>query len=194
MRASGSHSVTLRRRASCPTSALRGGFPAGDAVPYMERNLAAGLFHASASLGIAEAAAQRRSPRSSAAGAARATRATRTLAAESAIDLGVCARRARPRRRADRRARGRAPRRARLRRGAHRRSSPRRRRSRRSSTRPPRASSTARSRSSGGAGYRNGHPIARAYRDVRAGAFMNPLAAGRAYELIGQVALGLGSR
>ncbi|HEX2103845.1 MAG TPA: hypothetical protein VHF51_09350 [Solirubrobacteraceae bacterium] len=42
----------------------------------------------------------------------------------------------------------------------------------------------------GGAAFRSGHPI-RAYRDVRAGAFMNPLASGRAYELIGQVALGL---
>ena len=34
----------------------------------------------------------------------------------------------------------------------------------------------------------DGNPM---YRDVRAGAFMNPLASGRAYELIGQVALGL---
>ena len=34
------------------TDALR----AGDPVPYMERNLVAGLFHAAASLGIAESA------------------------------------------------------------------------------------------------------------------------------------------
>ena len=34
--------------------ALRGGFDTGDAVPYMERNLDSGLFHAAASLGIAE--------------------------------------------------------------------------------------------------------------------------------------------
>jgi L-evernosamine nitrososynthase len=44
---------------------------------------------------------------------------------------------------------------------------------------------------SGGAGYLNGHPLARAYRDVRAGAFMHPLGANRAYEFVGQVALGL---
>jgi hypothetical protein len=34
---------------------------------------------------------------------------------------------------------------------------------------------------SGGAGYLNGHPLARAYRDVRAGSFMHPLGANRAY-------------
>ena len=43
---------------------------------------------------------------------------------------------------------------------------------------------------SGGAGYLNGHPLARAYRDVRAGSFMQPLGANRAYELLGDVALG----
>jgi alkylation response protein AidB-like acyl-CoA dehydrogenase len=43
---------------------------------------------------------------------------------------------------------------------------------------------------SGGAGYLNGHPLARAYRDVRAGAFMHPLGANRAYDFVGQVALG----
>jgi alkylation response protein AidB-like acyl-CoA dehydrogenase len=44
---------------------------------------------------------------------------------------------------------------------------------------------------SGGAGYLNGSPLARAYRDVRAGAFMHPLGANRAYDFVGQVALGL---
>jgi alkylation response protein AidB-like acyl-CoA dehydrogenase len=43
---------------------------------------------------------------------------------------------------------------------------------------------------SGGAGYRSGHPLGRAYRDVRAGSFMHPLGANRAYELLGDVALG----
>jgi alkylation response protein AidB-like acyl-CoA dehydrogenase len=43
---------------------------------------------------------------------------------------------------------------------------------------------------SGGAAYLNGHPLARAYRDVRAGGFMHPLGANRAYALLGDVALG----
>jgi alkylation response protein AidB-like acyl-CoA dehydrogenase len=43
---------------------------------------------------------------------------------------------------------------------------------------------------SGGAGYLNGSPLARAYRDVRAGGFMHPLGANRAYEFLGDVALG----
>ena len=42
----------------------------------------------------------------------------------------------------------------------------------------------------GGAGYRSTHPISRLYRDVRAGAFMHPLGANRAYEFVGRVALG----
>ena len=43
---------------------------------------------------------------------------------------------------------------------------------------------------SGGAGYLNGSPLARAYRDVRAGAFMHPLGANRAYDLLADVGLG----
>jgi hypothetical protein len=35
---------------------------------------------------------------------------------------------------------------------------------------------------SGGAGYLSGSPLARAYRDVKAGSFMHPLGANRAYE------------
>jgi alkylation response protein AidB-like acyl-CoA dehydrogenase len=41
-----------------------------------------------------------------------------------------------------------------------------------------------------GAGYLNGSPLARAYRDVKAGAFMHPLGANRAYDYLGRVALG----
>src|SRR3954452_10485276 len=55
MRASGSNSVTFDG-VELPESGVRGGFEAGDPLPYMERNLGAGLFHASASLGIAESA------------------------------------------------------------------------------------------------------------------------------------------
>jgi hypothetical protein len=36
----------------------------------------------------------------------------------------------------------------------------------------------------------NGSPLARAYRDVRAGAFMHPLGANRAYDHLARVALG----
>jgi alkylation response protein AidB-like acyl-CoA dehydrogenase len=43
---------------------------------------------------------------------------------------------------------------------------------------------------SGGAGYLNGSPLARAYRDVRAGSFMHPLGANRAYDHLAAVALG----
>ena len=44
---------------------------------------------------------------------------------------------------------------------------------------------------SGGAGYRRTHALSRAYRDVRAGAFMQPLGALRAYSYLGQATLGL---
>jgi alkylation response protein AidB-like acyl-CoA dehydrogenase len=43
---------------------------------------------------------------------------------------------------------------------------------------------------SGGAGYLNGSPLARAYRDVKAGSFMHPLGANRAYDYLGHFALG----
>src|SRR3954453_8445459 len=57
MRASGSNSISFEG-VELPESGVRGGFRAGDPVPYMERNLVAGLYHASASLGIAESAAE----------------------------------------------------------------------------------------------------------------------------------------
>src|SRR5690606_27515780 len=43
---------------------------------------------------------------------------------------------------------------------------------------------------SGGAGYLSGGPLSRAYRDARAGAFMHPLGANRAYELLSHLAVG----
>jgi alkylation response protein AidB-like acyl-CoA dehydrogenase len=43
---------------------------------------------------------------------------------------------------------------------------------------------------SGGAGYLNGSLLARAYRDVKAGSFMHPLGANRAYDYLAHVALG----
>jgi alkylation response protein AidB-like acyl-CoA dehydrogenase len=43
---------------------------------------------------------------------------------------------------------------------------------------------------SGGAGYVNGSPLARAYRDVKAATFMHPLGANRAYDYLADAALG----
>jgi alkylation response protein AidB-like acyl-CoA dehydrogenase len=176
MRASGSHSVTFADVA-VPHSALRGGFVAGDADAYMERNLLAGLFHASASLGIAESAASIAIDAASHRGEPDAR--TRMLIAENAIDLGAC--------------------RATLARSA----------TLVDDSDPhvvPLFAETQAAKafvnktavhivdralaSSGGAGYLNGHPLARAYRDVRAGSFMHPLGDNRAYELLGDVALG----
>src|SRR5215216_6437270 len=173
MRASGSHSVTFAG-VSVPHSALRGGFLAGDADAYMERNLVAGLFHASASMGIAESAA------SAAAGAAAARgepdARTRMLIAENAIDLGAC--------------------RATLSRAAtladdsdgHVVALFAETQAANALVNETAARIVDRALAvTGGAGYLNGHPLARAYRDVRAGAFMHPLAANRTYELVSDV-------
>jgi alkylation response protein AidB-like acyl-CoA dehydrogenase len=184
MRSSGSHSVTFDG-VELPAGALRGGFAAGEMAPYLERNLPSGLFHASASLGIAEAAFDRAARSERIGDDARA----RMLVAESAIDLAAA--------------------RAAIGRGAalideHHAANP---------TSPGaedeivalfaegQAAKTfvndAATRIvdralalSGGAGYLNGSPLARAYRDVRAGAFMHPLGANRAYAFVGDVALG----
>jgi alkylation response protein AidB-like acyl-CoA dehydrogenase len=176
MRASGSHSVTFAGVA-VPHSALRGGFVAGDTGAYMERNIVAGLFHASASLGIAEVAAS-----AAAAGASRRAEPdarTRMLIAENVIDLGAC--------------------RATLSRaaalvddsGADAVALFAEAQSAKAFVNEAAARIVDRALAiSGGAGYLNGHPLARAYRDVRAGSFMHPLGASRAYELLGDVALG----
>ena len=167
---------------------MRGGFRAGDPLPYIERNLVAGLFHAAASLGIAESADQL---------------ARRGIAGRI---NGDCApahaggrQRHRPRRRARRPvARGRADRRA-----------PRRQpdlRRRRAEELDALFAETQAAKAfvneaaarivdralalSGGAGYLNGSPLARAYRDVKAGSFMHPLGANRAYDYLAHVALG----
>ena len=174
MRASGSHSVTFDAVA-LPAAALRGGFPVGDADGYMSRNLNAGLFHASASLGIAEAAQEQALQAARRAEDAR----SRALVAESAMDLSA--------------ARGALSRAAQL--------VDERRENVAALFAEAQAAKTFTNDAAsrvvdralalvGGAGYMSTHPLARAYRDVRAGAFMHPLGANRAYDLVGRVALG----
>jgi alkylation response protein AidB-like acyl-CoA dehydrogenase len=186
MRASGSNSVSFDG-VELPESAVRGGFPAGDPVPYMERNLVAGLFHASASLGIAESAAAIACR--GIAGRINGDARPRTQLADNAVDLSAA--------------------RAVLARAAalideHRAANPR------SDGTPDelrvlfaeaqaakafvgQAATQIVDRAlalSGGAGYVNGSPLARAYRDVKAGSFMHPLGANRAYDYLASVALG----
>jgi alkylation response protein AidB-like acyl-CoA dehydrogenase len=47
---------------------------------------------------------------------------------------------------------------------------------------------------SGGAGFMAAHPLAKAWRDARAGAFMHPLGANRAYDYLARTALGIEPR
>jgi alkylation response protein AidB-like acyl-CoA dehydrogenase len=187
MRASGSHSVSFMD-VRLPPSALRGGFPVGDAVEYMERNLSAGLLHAAVALGIAESA---HAPviRRIAGGNGDVDARIQMLAAENAVDLSVC--------------RAVFSHAARLIDDQHELNP--------TSTPTPEemtrlfaeaqsaktfigeASVRIVDRSlalSGGAGYLNGSPLARAYRDVRATAFMHPLGANRAYTFLAQLELG----
>jgi alkylation response protein AidB-like acyl-CoA dehydrogenase len=179
MRASGSHSVTFDE-VELPASALRGGFPVGSHEAYLESNLTAGLFHAAASLGIAESAYEIATrplggrdldARSQilvaegaiGLGAARASLSRAAIVAEQHLDAGdggleeVFA--------------------------------------------EIQGAKTFINETAvrivdgslaltGGAGYRNTHPISRLYRDVRAGAFMHPLGANRAYGFVGDVSLG----
>jgi alkylation response protein AidB-like acyl-CoA dehydrogenase len=185
MRASGSHSITLTG-VDLPSAAVRGGFRTGEAVPYLDRNMTSGLFHASASLGIAEAAFARVAIADRVRDDARAN----MLVAESAIDLAA--------------ARGVLARAASLvddHYAAHQADDG-------SDDEVVAVFSEGQAAKafvveaatrvvdralalSGGAGYLNGSPLARAYRDVRAGAFMHPLGANRAYEFIARTALGL---
>jgi alkylation response protein AidB-like acyl-CoA dehydrogenase len=190
MRASGSNSITFED-VRLPPAALGAGFPVGRlSAEYIERYLVAGAFHASSSLGIAEQAARIALEGVTAHGRGPAPR-SQMLAAEMAIALSAM--RAMLQRAGaliDEHHVGRA--------GGH---------------REDEAGATALFTEvqaaktflnetavrvvdqalalSGGAGYMSRHPLSRAYRDVRAGAFMHPLGANRAYELIGEVALGM---
>jgi alkylation response protein AidB-like acyl-CoA dehydrogenase len=186
MRASGSNSVSLEG-VELPESGVRGGFRAGDPVPYMERNLVAGLFHASASLGIAESADQ--VARRGLAGRINGDARPRTLVADNAVDLaaarGVVARAAvliDEHRAMNRASDGSAAELAALFAEAQ---------AAKAFVGEAAARVVDRALAlSGGAGYLNGNPLARAYRDVKAGSFMHPLGANRAYDYLAQVALG----
>jgi L-evernosamine nitrososynthase len=186
MRASGSNSISLRG-VELPESGVRGGFRAGDPVPYMERNLLAGLFHAAASLGIAESADA--IARLGIAGRINGDARPRMQVATNAVDLAA--------------ARGVLSRAAALIDG-HRAANPTS-----DGTAEELGALFAEGQAakafineaaarivdralavSGGAGYLNGSPLARAYRDVKAGSFMHPLGANRAYEHLAHVALG----
>ena len=186
MRASGSNSVAFDG-VVLPPSGVRGGFRAGDPVPYMERNLTAGLFHASAALGIAESADAL--ARRGVAGRVNGDARPRMQVADNAVDLAA--------------ARGVLHRAALLIDEHH-------------AANPASDGTTAELEAlfaeaqaakafvneaatrivdralalSGGAGYLNASPLARAYRDVKAGTFMHPLGANRAYDYLGRVALG----
>ena len=186
MRASGSHSVSFED-VRLPSSALRGGFPVGDAVEYMERNLVAGLFHTAAALGIAESTHAGISAQLG--NRTALDPRTHVLAAYIVVDLSAC--------------------RAVLSRAASLVEEHDARRSAARGAADVLTSLFAEAQSakafvsdaavrivdralalSGGAGYLNGSPLARAYRDVRATAFMHPLGANRAYAFLGQLALG----
>jgi alkylation response protein AidB-like acyl-CoA dehydrogenase len=185
MRASGSNSISLEGVA-LPESGVRGGFRAGDPLPYMERNLVAGLFHAAASLGIAESADA--IARQGIAGRINGDARPRMQVADNAIDLaasrGILARAAMlidSHRVANPTSDGSAEQLAGLFAEAQ---------AAKAFVNEAAARIVDRALAlSGGAGYVNSSPLARAYRDVRAGSFMHPLGANRAYDYLGRVAL-----
>ena len=186
MRSSGSNSVSFQG-VELPESGVRGGFRAGDPLPYLERNLVAGRFHAAASLGIAESADGR--ARGGVVGRINGDARPRMQVADNVLDLAA--------------SRGVLSRAAALI-DDHRAANP-------ASDGSPEelgalfaeaqaakafvgeAATRVVDRAlalSGGAGYVDGSPLARAYRDVKAGSFMHPLGANRAYDYLGRVALG----
>ena len=187
MRASGSNSVSFDDVA-LPAAALRGGFPVGDSVEYMERNLSAGLFHAAAALGVAESAHRTITGRLAGNGTDHDA-TTRVLAAENAVDLSAC--RAVLSRAADLIDEQHALSPTELPTGAELTSLFAEAQSAKAFIATVTVRIVDRALAlSGGAGYLNGSPLARAYRDVRATAFMHPLGANRAYEFLGQIELG----
>jgi alkylation response protein AidB-like acyl-CoA dehydrogenase len=226
MRASGSNSVSFDG-VELPESGVRGGFRAGDPTPYMERNLMAGLFHAAASLGIAESAdevARRgiagrgRTPNFAPTTHPQTNGATNVPARVPPTDEPEAQPATPPRISDNRDARARmqvadnvidlAAARGVLSRAAtlidlHRGANPASdgtadqlgalfAEAQAAKAFVGEASTRIVDRAlalSGGAGYLNGSPLARAYRDVKAGSFMHPLGANRAYDYLADVAL-----
>jgi alkylation response protein AidB-like acyl-CoA dehydrogenase len=186
MRASGSNSITLEG-VELPESGVRGGFRSGDPLPCMERNLVAGLFHAAASLGIAESADA--IARQGIVGRVNGDARPRIQVAEDTIDLaasrGVISRAAAlidEHRAANPASDGTAEQLSALFAEAQ---------AAKAFVNEAAARVVDRALAlSGGAGYLNGSPLARAYRDVKAGSFMHPLGANRAYDYLGHAALG----
>lgn len=198
MRASGSGSVTYRD-VHVPDGAVAEDYPAGVwSAGLLERYLTAGPIHASASLGVAEAAAAQAvafvsGARKGRHGRALAERpALQLLAAENAIDLAAM-----------RAVFGRA---GTLLDGyfaAHLAAPGTPEVVRRTFAEVQGAKVFVHAAAirivdraltlSGGAGYMSRHPLSRLYRDVRAGPFMHPLATPAAHEFIGRVTLGLES-
>jgi alkylation response protein AidB-like acyl-CoA dehydrogenase len=186
MRASGSNSVSLQG-VELPGAGVRGGFVAGDPLPYIERNLDSGLFHAAASLGIAESADA--IARRGIAGRINGDAHPRIQIAENAMDLaasrGVLARAADlidEHAAANPASDGTAEELGALFAEAQ---------AAKAFVNEAAARVVDRALAlSGGAGYVNGSPLARAYRDVKAGSFMHPLGANRAYDYLAHVALG----
>jgi alkylation response protein AidB-like acyl-CoA dehydrogenase len=186
MRASGSNSVSFEG-VELPDGGVLGGFPAGEPLPYMERNLVAGLFHAAASLGIAESAEA--IARSGLIGRPNGDARPRMQVADNAVDLaasrGVLSRAAAlidEHRAANPASDGSAEEIGALFAEAQ---------AAKAFVNEAAARIVDRALAlSGGAGYAGGSPLARAYRDVRASAFMHPLGANRAYDYLARIVLG----
>jgi alkylation response protein AidB-like acyl-CoA dehydrogenase len=189
MRASGSNSISFHD-VHLQASAVRGGFPVGDATGYIERNLANGLFHASASVGIAEAAHDTVTRRLTGRPDGNVGLPEQMLTADNAITLSAM-----------RATFGRA---ATLVDRFHRAHlavdagadelNTMFAEVQAAKTFVNEAATRIVDRAltlSGGAGYMRTHALSRAYRDVRAGGFMQPLGAVRAYEYLARTSLGL---
>ena len=185
MRASGSNTITFDC-VELPEHGVRGGFRAGDPLPYMQRNLVAGPFHAAASLGIAESADHiaRQTIAARNNGDARA----RMQIADNTIDLAA-ARAVLSRattlidnhHAANPASDGNSQQLAALFAEAQ---------AAKAFVNDAAARIVERALAlSGGTGYLNGSPLARAYRDVKAGTFMHPLGANRAHDHLAHNAL-----